>query len=155
MSGVGLKAELDRLRMSKSFLPTIENWVDRGYEGSVSESVEKALRFMRRYVSFTFPRQLMAVSNIQAEIYRKAGREKFGDYSFFAAASENLFMEAGLFALDEYGIPPEFARRLGEGHGEIRTLDAGLDLVKGAHLNSQALHPFEREILADVVSSFG
>lgn len=154
-SGVGLKAELDRLRMSKSFSPTIQRWVDRGYEGSVSESVEKALKFMRRYVSFTFPRQLMAVSNIQAEIYRNAGREKFGDYSFFAATSENLFMEAGLFALDEYGIPPEFARRLGEGRGEIRTLDDGLDLVKGAQINSKAFHPFEKEILADVISSFG
>lgn len=156
MHGTGLKAELDRLRMSSSFRPTIDHWIDQPrHEGDVSSAVESALRFMRRYVSFTFPRQLMAVSHIQADIYRAAGRDKVGDYSFFAARAESLFMESGLFALDEYGIPPELARRLARKSEEVRTLDAGLRLVRAAAERSQGLHPFERDILSDVIASLG
>lgn len=155
-SGTGLKAELDRLRMEASFRPVIEHWVARKrFDQSISDAVESALRFMRRYVSFTFPRHLMAVSHIQAEIYRSVGRERFGDYSFFAARAESLFMESGLFALDEYGIPPELARRLGRDAGEVRTLAEGLRLVEEADLTARGLHPFEREVLADVLSSLG
>jgi hypothetical protein len=156
MSGTGLKAELDRLRMAKSFREVLDHWVARKrFTDTISDAVERGLRFMRRYVSFTFPRHLMAVSHIQAEIYRKAGSEKLGDYSFFAARAESLFMEAGLFALDEYGVPPELARRLGAGVPEVRSLEAGLKLVAGVNLEAKNLHPFEREILADVLASLG
>lgn len=156
MHGTSLKAELDRLRMSTSFRPTIDNWTAQPrYGGNISLAVENALRFMRRYVSFTFPRQLMAVSHIQAEIYRAAGREEFGDYSFFAARAESLFMEAGLFALDEYGVPPELARRLARRSEEVRTLDAGLHLVRAATRRDTDLHPFEKDIISDVVASLG
>ncbi|TCP87937.1 helicase-like protein [Rhizobium sp. PP-CC-2G-626] len=155
-SGTGLKAELDRLRMNSSFRPTIDHWVSRKrFTESVSDVVENALRFMRRYVSFSFPRQLMAVSHIQAEIYRTAGRERVGDYSFFAARAESLFMESGLFALDEYGIPPELARRLGSKAGNVQTLEAGLEIVRAMDLSGKNLHPFEREILGDVIESLG
>lgn len=154
MSGTGLKAELDRIRTSKTFRLIIEHWVTRKrFDDTVSDAVERALRFMRRYVGFTFPRQLMAVSHIQAEIYRAAGREKFGDYSFFAAKAESLFMPAGLFALDEYGVPPELARRLETPSAEFDTLNAALDAVRRLNLNSKNLHPFEREIISDVVAS--
>lgn len=156
MSGTGLKAELDRLRTAQSFRDVIDNWVGRKrFDDSISDAVERGLRFMRRYVSFTFPRQLMAVSHIQAEIYRRAGREKFGDYSFFAARAESLFMEAGIFALDEYGVPPELARRLGQGASKVPTLEAGLRLVEAVDLRAKDLHPFEREVLSDVIASLG
>ena len=142
--------------MAKSFRDVLDHWVARKRPAdTVSDAVERGLRFMRRYVSFTFPRQLMAVSHIQAEIYANAGYEKLADYSFFAARAESLFMESGLFALDEYGVPPELARRLGVGVGEVRSLDAGLALVRRAALQAENLHPFEQEIVADVISSFG
>lgn len=84
----------------------------------LANSVEQALKFMRRYVAYTFPRSLMAISNIQGEVMMRNGREKSGDYSLFASRAGSLFMNASLFALDEYGVPPETARRLrhtGEG----------------------------------------
>lgn len=154
-SGVGLKAELDRIRTQTRFLAYIQNRLAfRRPDESISDSVERSLRFLRRYVSYTFPRQLMVVSNIQEEIYKRAGREKTGDYSFFAARAENLFMEPGLFALDEYGVPLEMARRLGGERGEFPTLESALRLL--ANLGSEevsALHPFEREVISDVRSS--
>src|SRR3546814_17844275 len=50
-SGMGLKAELDRLRLAKTFRSYIDHRVaNRAFFQSVSESVEQSLKFMRSYV---------------------------------------------------------------------------------------------------------
>ena len=96
----------------------------------------------------------MAIHNIQAEMYKKAGRARVGDYSSFAARAESLFIDAGLFALDEYGIPLETARRLKRGRQEVLTLDAALDLLRSLDLDLlQNLHQFERELIANVLET--
>ena len=137
--------------MNDSFAPTLKHWISRRRdEETISDAVEAALKFMRRYVCFTFSRQLMAVSNIQAEIYKAAGRKEWGDYSFFAGQAESLFMDRGLFALDEYGVPPEFSRSLKPAGDDVHSLDAALKILKGVDASSAKLHPFEREILNDV-----
>src|SRR3546814_18410872 len=110
---MGLNAELVRLRLAKTFRSYIDHRVaNRAFFQSVSESVEQSLKFMRRYVSYTFPRSLLAISNIQAEVLKRNGRETVGDYSTFASRAASLFMNSSLFALDEYGVPPETTNRL-------------------------------------------
>ena len=152
-SGAGLQAAINRIQMEPRYRNVIENFVaHRRPEQSVSDAVELGLRFMRKYVCFTFPRHLMAISNIQKEIFEAVGR-KPGDYSFFAARSENLFMEAGLFALDEYGIPPETSRRLARGQSGFETLESALRFVSSPNLNTQGLLDFELNLVADVRQS--
>src|SRR3546814_16813218 len=69
-SGMGLKAELDRLRLAKTFRSYIYHRVaNRAFFQSVSESVEQYLNFMRRYVSYTFHLSLLAISNNKAEVW--------------------------------------------------------------------------------------
>jgi hypothetical protein len=150
--GVGLKAELDRLNHAATFRTYIDHRVvHRAFFQSVSESIEQSLQFMRRYIGYTFPRSLMTISHIQAEVLRRAGRETVGDYSYFAARAESLFMNSGLYALDEYGIPPETARRLAPRDVAPMSLDQALALVGGVDIGpSTELHPFECEIIADV-----
>lgn len=154
-SGVGLKAELDRLRHAESFRIYIDYRVlNRAYFQSVSEAVEQALQFMRRYVSYTFPRSLMAISNIQAEVLTRDGRKNVGDYALFAARSASLFINSNLFALDEYGIPLETARRLAIGDVPPETLDQALALIVAIDTSvTSTLHPFERDIIADLKST--
>ncbi|WP_313522966.1 DEAD/DEAH box helicase [Shinella sp.] len=151
-SGVSLKAELDHLRHATSFRAYINHRVaNRAFFQSVSEAVEQALQFMRRYVGYTFPRSLMAISNIQKEVLTTAGREKVGDYSLFAARAGSLFMNASLFALDEYGVPPETARRIVPVGSAPSSLDEALALVAAVDTTpSSDLHPFEREIIEDL-----
>ena len=154
-SGVGLKAELDRLRYAKSFRTYIDHRVaNKAFFQSVSESVEQALQFMRRYVSYTFPLSLMTISNIQAEVLTRNGREQVGDYALFAALAGSLFINASLFALDEYGVPPETARRLTLGDVQPETLDQALALVVATDTSvTSKLHPFERDIIDDLRST--
>jgi hypothetical protein len=154
-SGVGLKAELDRIRHATSFRAYIDHRVaNKAFFQTVSESVEQALKLMRRYVSYTFPRSLMTISNIQAEVLTRNGREEVGDYALFAARAASLFINASLFALDEYGVPPETARRLALGEVQPETLDQALALVVATDTSvTSNLHPFERYIIDDLRST--
>lgn len=127
---MGLKAELGRLRQAKSFGNYIDHRVaNKAFFQSVSEAGEQALQFMRRYVSYTFPRSLITISNIEAEAMCRNGRKEVGDYALFAARAGSLFMNANLLALDEYGIPAETARRLALSDVQPETLDRALALV--------------------------
>lgn len=154
-SGMGLKAELDRLRFAKTFRSYIDHRVaNRAFFQSVSESVEQALKFMRRYVSYTFPRSMLAISNIQAEILTRNGRETVGDYSTFASKAASLFMNSSLFALDEYGVPPETTKRLKLSGDGPATLGEAVDLLfKVAQDPDSDLDPFERSIVEDLMTT--
>ncbi|HEY0149642.1 MAG TPA: DEAD/DEAH box helicase [Allosphingosinicella sp.] len=154
-SGMGLKAELDRLRFAKSFRAYIDHRVTkRAFFQSISEAVEQALKFMRRYIAYTFPRSLMAISNIQAEVMTRNGREISGDYTLFASRAGSLFMNASLFALDEYGVPPETARRLRPTGDGPKSLDEALGLLSLAAQDPNSdLDLFERGIVDDLMAT--
>lgn len=104
--GQQLAAVLTKLASNpiKSFVA--ERVVNRRLTETVSDSVETSLRFMRKYVGHAFSRHLMAVQFIHNDLTSRMGQSPTADYGFYAAWAESLFMEAGLAALDEYGIPP-------------------------------------------------
>lgn len=150
-SGTALKAEINRVQMSARYRDVVDNFVaHRRADTTVSDGVELALRFMRKYVSYTFPRHLMAISHIQADVFGKAGLAP-GNYGLFAGMCENLFLPAGLYALDEYGIAPETARKLGS--GDFKTLDAALDHIAGLELERTQLLDFERDMIEEIRST--
>jgi hypothetical protein len=150
-SGNALKASLTRLQMSPRYRDVVDNFVaHRRIDTTISDGVELALRFMRKYASYTFPRHLMAISHIQADIFRRTGLQP-GNYGLYASMCENLFLPAGLYALDEYGVAPETARKLGP--GDFETLDAALDYIAGIDLQKTKLLSFERDMIEDIRST--
>lgn len=153
--GPGLAASLSRLANTKRFRTFIDEWVvyRNEQEESISEAVERALRFMRKYVSYDFPRQLKAIEAIFHDVMTQLGRSSRANYDFFAARSENLFIDAGLFALDEYGVPPETARRVGSRRGEFHTLQSAAGLLEQIDLSGLELHPFEKGLVEDLLRS--
>lgn len=147
-SGNALRASIARVQMSPRYREVVDNFVaHRRADTTISDGVELALRFMRKYVSYTFPRHLMAISHIQADIFGKVGLEP-GNYGLYAGMCENLFLPAGLYALDEYGIAPETARKLGP--GDFKTLDAALGYIAGIDLQKTQLLGFERDMIEDM-----
>lgn len=119
----------------------------------LSDAVEQALSFLRNYVGYKFGRQLMALSRIQADVLSRYKKAAPGDYSMFAAQADSLFMPAGLFALDEYGVPSEIARKIMINSGAIENVDQGLRILADIDLAQVKLEPFEREILESVQQS--
>lgn len=149
-NGQQLSARLSSLANStiKEFIA--DRVLQRREEDSVSAAVETALRFIRSYVIYTFPRQLSAINSVYNDVLRKIGVPAKADYSLFMAKTENPFLDSGLFALDEYGVPPQTARRIGEKHRDIDSLDGALRLIAAMDLEQQYLHPFERNLLREL-----
>src|SRR3546814_10118357 len=105
---------------------------------------------MRCYLSYSVPRSLLAISNTQAEVLKWNGRETVGDYSTFASRAASLFMNSSLFALDEYGVPPETTKRLKYAGNGPTTLSEAVDLLFLAAQDPDSdLDPFERSIRSE------
>lgn len=153
-AGDQLQAVLVSLMAADNFKAFIEQRVASKFaEDSISDAVEQALSFLRNYVGYKFGRQLMALSRIQADVLSRYKKAAPGDYSMFAAHSDSLFMPAGLFALDEYGVPSEIARKIVADSGAIDSVDEGLRILANIDFGRLGLQPFEREILETVRQS--
>lgn len=153
-NGDQLHAVLTSLMTAGSFREFLDRRVrDRWENKSVSDAVEDALSFIRNYIGYTFGRQLMGVSRIQADVLVRYRDAVPGDYSLFAAQAESLFMPAGLHALDEYGIPAEIASKLMRISGPIDDVDQGLRMLASLDLTSLDLQPFEIDLIDNVRSS--
>ncbi|KST57978.1 hypothetical protein AO398_23695 [Methylobacterium sp. GXS13] len=153
-AGDQLQAVLTSLMAAGDFGAFIARRVQERWRGtSVSEAVEGALSFLRKYVGFTFGRQLMAVSRIQADVLARRKRGAPGDYALLAARADSLFLPAGVFALDEYGIPAEIASKLMAAWGEVADVDEGLRMLAALDLERLDLQPFEREVIRHVRKS--
>lgn len=151
-SGSGLAAELATIQNSENLRAYIDRRLEFRPDGqSVSDSVENTLKFIRKYLTYTFPRQLNAVSNIQAEVARKLGAHNNGDYSFYSSRVESLFMDSGFYALDEYGIPVEVLRKIAPRNSEKRfTVDEAMEYIAQIDTESLNLHPFEIQMISRV-----
>ncbi|MBE1527911.1 hypothetical protein GGC65_002367 [Sphingopyxis sp. OAS728] len=153
-AGDQLQAVLTSLMSADDFKDFIARRVaERWKDDTISDAVEQALSFLRNYVGYKFGRQLMALSRIQADVLSRYKKAAPGDYSMFAAQADSLFMPAGLFALDEYGVPSEIARKIMIDSGAIENVDQGLRILAGIDLGHVQLQPFEREILESVQQS--
>jgi hypothetical protein len=149
--GSQLQAVLTGLMAAPDFGSFIRRRVEeRWEEQSVSDAVEQALAFLRNYVGYTFGRQLMAVSRIQADVLSRFKGTIPGDYSLLAARAESLFLPAGLYALDEYGVPAEIAVKLMRSTGPIEDVDQGLRMLASISLDKIDLMPFERDLVESV-----
>ncbi|MBY3296224.1 DEAD/DEAH box helicase [Rhizobium laguerreae] len=152
-SGEQLQAKLYSIEHCTNLREVIDDFVlHRRATDSVSDAVELSLRFLRKYVGYTFPQSLMAISHIQSDVSRKIGQEP-GNYEFYAAKVESLFMERGLFALDEYGIPPETGMRIAPVGRKFPTLDSAIDLIARMDPRGVELTKFERDLIDDLRAS--
>lgn len=113
------------------------------------DAVEDALEFLRNWAAFRFPRALMALETIQAEVFARLGR-RAGSYGHFASVVENLMTTPALAALDEYGLPPQVVEKLRPHLRADGSLDAVLDDLRRLDGSVSALEPFEKWMLQSV-----
>lgn len=120
---------------------------------TISEVIERALRFVRNVVCYRLPRDIKVIEAIQTEILVRNGRGA-GDYSKFAEQLEHLFIPSNLFALDEYGIPIQTAARFEPFIGQPESLDDTLNKLSKMDLTQVGLSSFEVELVDAVRNLF-
>lgn len=103
---------INELRAQKNLASYLQHAVEnRRADDTPSEAINLRLKFIRNMVCFRLPRDIMAISKIQADVFTQKGIEP-GDFSFFAEQLENLFLDPLLTALDEYGIPTQVSTQI-------------------------------------------
>lgn len=134
-----------------TFRPATRELIERTlpYAGdNPDRAVQSVLDFSRLWATFHFPRLLRVIDRIQREIMGRLGK-RTGNYEYFASALESLFMDRAVFALDEYGIPLELARRLEDALEPKGDLDVALRKLQS--LKIETLHPFEQALVAETI----
>ncbi|HEK1305203.1 TPA: DEAD/DEAH box helicase [Pseudomonas aeruginosa] len=110
-SGLQLAWHINALRAQKDFQAYLQQAIDEDLtDRTPSESIGQRLKFIRNVISYRLPRDIMALSKIQADVFTRIGIEP-GDFGFLAEQLENLFNDPLLTALDEYGIPTQISTK--------------------------------------------
>jgi len=116
----------------------------------VNKKIENVLDFVRLWATFKFPQLLMVVNSIQTEIYQK-NKMKPGDYSRFAAMTQNLFIDPNLIELDEYGVPTQVSQKLHYYLSSAKNFDDVLMKMKEINLENTDLDNFEKDLIRDTL----
>jgi hypothetical protein len=119
----------------------------------ISEKIDDALRILRNITTYRFPREMMIIWRIQAEVAERMGLTP-GSYVSYAENLENLFMPGVLAALDEYGVPIQIVSKIKNVIGIHHELGAVLQRMRTVDVEElSVLTSFEKKWLARVQES--
>ncbi len=120
------------------------------------DAVEISLEFIRQWPQYRFPRLAMGICRIQNSVAEHLNQPTSkAEYSFFCGNVENLFSDAALVALDEYGLPFPIAKKLENVLDAGGLLDKALLNLSRIQLNTLPLQltSFEKSLIEDVRQS--
>jgi hypothetical protein len=148
-SGLQLAWHINALRAQKDFKAYLQQAIDEDNSGRTpSESIGQRLKLIRNVFSYRLPRDIMALSKIQTDVFTRNGVEP-GDFGFFAEQLENLFHDPLLTALDEYGIPTQISTKFKSAILPSENLTQLLDKLRAwaPRIESAPLSRFEKNIV--------
>jgi hypothetical protein len=156
-AGVNTAAQLtyliNKYRRNPNYTIQLRDAVKGNSEEEADEDLETFLEFVRHWVNYKAPRLINAVNLIQAEVLRRHSY-KPGDYTFFCAQLESMFMNPVICALEEYGVPIQLGERLMPILGNPETLDDALksmEMLKEKDMVS--ISKFERMLIRPLISN--
>jgi hypothetical protein len=148
-SGSQLHWHINALRIGqKDFPQYLQQAINEDHQGRTpSEAIGQRLKLIRNIMCYKLPRDFMAISRIQEDIFGMAGLDH-GDFALFAEQLENLFHEPLLTALDEYGIPIQISSKLKWAILPSESLNEMLGKVRmlAPRIASFGLEQFEQDI---------
>lgn len=147
-----LAFRLSRLAQVETARALIDAEGNSAGHGEVDRVVQEVSEFLRRIAGYAFPMRLRALERIQQVVFRRAGLTP-GSYAPYAIRVENLFLPNPLIALDEYGIPPELARKLVDDLRADGDLDLVLERLAQVDPGRADLTSFEVELLSEAQKS--
>ena len=114
-SGEQLHFRLNQFRGAKNiknFIATIIETENAQTPDSINDAIELAFDIQRHWINFQFPRYLMSLGDIANDIFRK-NNLPLCDYSYFASLVECYFMAPYVIPMDEYGLPIQISKKIG------------------------------------------
>src|SRR6185437_1345268 len=113
--------------------------------GTADEGVQRTNSFLRNWATFHFPKFLILAGDIAQEVVAKG--VELSNYTAFALSVERLFYDAGIVALDEYGIPLPLAAKLESRLAADNSIDGTIEKLRNLNIDGLNLHQFERGLI--------
>lgn len=148
-SGKQLAYKVGRFSALHDVRTMILQEIENSESADVDDAVEAVLEFTRQWASYRFPRLLMALHNIQQDVFRRIDLAP-GDFRAFATQIENHFEEPALIALEEYGLPLPISRKFAKTFIADGSLDNAINCLRALDITQLDLSIFEKEIVSDV-----
>lgn len=115
-SGKQLHFRLNQFREAgsiKNFITAIIDAEEAKTIDSINCAIELAFDIQRHWINYQFPRYLMSLGDIANDIFRK-NNLPLCDYSYFASLVECYFMAPYVIPMDEYGLPIQISKKIGD-----------------------------------------
>jgi helicase conserved domain protein len=115
-SGEQLHFRLNQFRKAgsiKNFITAIIDAEEAKTIDSINCAIELAFDIQRHWINYQFPRYLMSLGDIANDIFRK-NNLPLCDYSYFASLVECYFMAPYVIPMDEYGLPIQISKKIGD-----------------------------------------
>lgn len=150
-SGKQLHFRINQFREAgsiKNFINTIVNEVDSNQLDDVNEAIELSFDIQRHWINFQFPRYLMSLGSIANDVFEK-NHLAACDYSYFASLVECYFISPYVVPMDEYGLPIQVSKKI----GDVISISSNIDeaLVQLSHFKpfDQRFSDIEREFIVE------
>lgn len=150
-SGKQLHFRINQFREAgsiKNFIDTIVSEVDGNKSDEVNEAIELSFDIQRHWINFQFPRYLMSLGSIANDVFVKQNLATC-DYSYFASLVECYFISPYVVPMDEYGLPIQVSKKI----GDIVQISSNIDeaLVQLSQFNPpiQKFSKIEREFIGE------
>ena len=150
-SGKQLHFRLNQFRAARSiknFITTIINAENARTPESINSAIELAFDIQRHWINYLFPRYLMSLGDIANDIFRK-NNLPLCDYSYFASLVECYFMSPYVIPMDEYGLPIQISKRIGDIINISPDMDEALKQLSNFTPTQELFSDIEREFIEE------
>lgn len=150
-SGKQLHFRINQFRESgsiKNFIDVIVKELNTDDITEVNEAIELAFDIQRHWINFQFPRYLMSLCTIANDVFEKNNRSKC-DYSFFASWVECYFISPYVIPMDEYGLPIQISKKIGDIVQISPNIDEALAQLSNFIPSPRKFSPIEREFIGE------
>ena len=131
-SGKQLHFRLNQFREAgsiKNFITAIINTEKFQTTDPINSAIELAFDIQRHWINYQFPRYLMSLGDIANDIFRK-NNLSLCDYSYFASLVECYFMVPYVIPMDEYGLPIQISKKIGDMIEISSNMDEALEQLR-------------------------
>ena len=150
-SGEQLHFRLNQFRGAKNiknFIATIIEAENAQTPEAVNSAIELAFDIQRHWINYLFPRYLMSLGDIANDIFKK-NNLPLCDYSYFASLVECYFMSPSVIPMDEYGLPIQISKRIGDIINISPDMDEALKQLSNFTPTQELFSDIEREFIEE------
>lgn len=150
-SGEQLHFRINQFREAggiKEFINTITAEVNDNQPDEINEAIELSFDIQRHWINFQFPRYLMSLCNIANDVFEKHNLP-LCDYSYFASLVECYFSSPYVVPMDEYGLPIQISKKIGDVVQISPNIDEALNQLRQFIPSPKRFTPVEREFIKE------